>query len=1046
MKTIIKSRWLIIILWAVATIALTIFTPNLDQIIDQRGNMTMDQSYPSQAAQKMIDGMSTTKGNTGIFVFYDKNTLSDQDMNEIESALKDLKGDKRALGITDILDSFDTPEAKSQLVSKDNTTMLAQFTYEKDGSDTETFVNKVDSKLQNLKVSHYVTGSDFISNDYLKQTNSGVEKSAIITVLFILIVLVVMFRSVITPLVSLLSVGIAYLTSMGIVGQLIDKLGFPVTSLTRMFLILILFGIGTDYNILLFNRFKEEMKKHINIDDAISATFKTAGKTVVFSAATIFIAFMALNFVKFSVYRSGVAVAVGILVLVVELLTLTPALFRILGKGMFWPSRNVAEHRQSKIWEKASSFSTKRPAIVIAAIAILILPVILIGTYKLSFDNLQDMDNSSPSVMGFNTVSEHFNKGTTMPTTVVIQSVSAMDNSTSLAAIDSLTEKIRNIKGVNSVMGPTQPTGEEISDLYSGNQLGQVVSGMNSANGGLSQISAGLDTMKSKLTVPDFSKVTQLTDSTTKIESGMQSLTNAMKQLQSGVSSGASGATSIAQSIGQIKSSLSTVKGTIDQLNGGYSGLYSGLTTMKPNFSATEQGISQVAQLATGIQQAVAQLGTENSSLKNDPTYITLQKEAESLSSLASLDAGMKAMNTGLFSTNASDNSILYNLGLLNGGLVQISDGISKMEDGLDQLQSGEEALAQGLSQGSSGQSVIASNMQQLTDGLGQLSAGQQQLTGGLSTVGDSLSLLKNGIGASSDGIKKVSAGIGQSNDFLTTMESVKSFNIPDEALKSADFKKSLDSYMSSDRKTVKLTVTLNDDPYSDSAISTVNDINKFMSESLQGTALKDAKYAIGGQTSATNDLHGIATSDMATTQVIVLIGIFIVLVLVIKSFWIPVYIIGSLLLSFYSSISLTSLFTKIFLHTSEITWNVPFFGFVMIVALGVDYSIFLMTRYREYRHVKPHEGIVLASANVGGVVLSAALILAGTFATLIPSGLKTLVELAVCVVLGIFILSIILLPIVIPSLISIQDFFVKRYSYDQTDEVGISAKKEETR
>nr|WP_282434423.1 MMPL family transporter [Desulfosporosinus orientis] len=195
----------------------------------------------------------------------------------------------------------------------------------------------------------------------------------------------------------------------------------------------------------------------------------------------------------------------------------------------------------------------------------------------------------------------------------------------------------------------------------------------------------------------------------------------------------------------------------------------------------------------------------------------------------------------------------------------------------------------------------------------------------------------------------------------------------------------------------------------------------------MSGTTLANSQYAIGGETSTTNDLHGIAVSDMKTTQIIVLIGIFTVLALIIKSFWIPLYIIGSLLLSFYTSITLTSLFAEKFLHSGELAWNVPFFGFVMIIALGVDYSIFLMMRFKEYRGSTPHEGIVKASANVGGVVLSAARILAGTFATLAPSGINTLIELAVCVCLGIIILSVILLPFVIPAFISIQDHFLQK-------------------
>ena len=103
-------------------------------------------------------------------------------------------------------------------------------------------------------------------------------------------------------------------------------------------------------------------------------------------------------------------------------------------------------------------------------------------------------------------------------------------------------------------------------------------------------------------------------------------------------------------------------------------------------------------------------------------------------------------------------------------------------------------------------------------------------------------------------------------------------------------------------------------------------------------------------------------------------------------------------------------------------SWNVPFFSFIIIAALGVDYSIFLMRRFKEYPDVNPKEAIVLAAKNMGGVVMSAAIILAGTFATLYPSNLHLLMEMSICIVTGLFLLSIVLLPIVIPGLISIQD------------------------
>lgn len=148
---------------------------------------------------------------------------------------------------------------------------------------------------------------------------------------------------------------------------------------------------------------------------------------------------------------------------------------------------------------------------------------------------------------------------------------------------------------------------------------------------------------------------------------------------------------------------------------------------------------------------------------------------------------------------------------------------------------------------------------------------------------------------------------------------------------------------------------------------------------------------------------------------------------LVIRSFWIPVYIVGALLVAYYTAISVTSIITTKLFGMDGVSWNVPFFSFVVIAALGVDYSIFLMTRFKEYPGSDPKQAIILAGKNVGGVVMSAALILGGTFATLYPSNLHILMEMAICVVTGLFLLSVVLLPIVIPALISVQDKIARK-------------------
>ncbi|MNI85392.1 putative membrane protein YdgH [compost metagenome] len=90
-----------------------------------------------------------------------------------------------------------------------------------------------------------------------------------------------------------------------------------------------------------------------------------------------------------------------------------------------------------------------------------------------------------------------------------------------------------------------------------------------------------------------------------------------------------------------------------------------------------------------------------------------------------------------------------------------------------------------------------------------------------------------------------------------------------------------------------------------------------------------------------------------------------------------------------------------------------------MILALGVDYSIFVMMRYNELEG-EPSERIIRASRDIGGVILSAALILGGTFAALIPSGVLTLIQVAAVVIIGLVLLSLIAMPVLLPALIGL--------------------------
>lgn len=1009
MKKIIKFRWAILALWLTVTLLLSVFQPNVNAILQQRGQTGLNSDSPSVIADAILEKMETTEGTTNLIIFYDKNKLSDDEMSRIKEAVTEITDNGAELGISNMIDPFSKPDAKSSLVSDDGTTLMVSFKLDKGSRDIAEIKNELDNKLSNIDVAYYLTGTDFISNDYLNASISGVEKSAILTVLFILLVLILMFRSVVTPLVSLLAVAFSYFTSMGIVAQLIDKAGFPVTTLTQVLLILILFGIGTDYNILLFNRFKEELAQGISVDDAIINTYKTAGKTILFSVLTVLIAFSGLYFSESPIFQSGIAIVIGIAVLLLEIMTLTPFAMKTLGNKIFWPSKAASGHKESRLWGKLSAASTKHPIFSVLLVVLIIGTSAIFYQQNLNFDTVGELGNAYSSSKGINLVAEHFGKGQAMPSTLVIKNNSPMNNNDALSVIDQLTETIRQIDGVKEVASVTQPEGKQIDAFYISGQMSSVTDGLTSMQNGLNQISDGFTEAQSQFGSADFSKVSAMTDGTAQMRDAVSALAGGLSQLQSGLSDDAQNSETISNAIFTIESNLSDMSSGIKTLSENYTAMQSGFSAMGKQYQDAANALLAIKATLSQMQMMITSLGDSYPIVKSDTNYLSLKASVDSL--LSSLNRitpeGIKALNTNYDATTSGFAEANKNLELMSGGLAQMADGLKKVESG--------------LKRSSDGIGTVVTNLNNVAKGLDEMKSGQEQLVSGLNQFG----AFSTNMAKVSSSLKEISHGLGQSKDFLVQFDDEKIFHIPDEALTSSDYQAAMDALMSSDRTVTKLFVVLDDDPYSKEAVNTIQKINEAVPIGLQGTVLADAKFGVSGPSSATNDMNNILSRDLNKMMLIVLAGVFLVLLLVIRSFWMPVFITLSLLGSYYTSMFVTNSIFINALNYPGLSSFVPFFAFLIIVALGVDYSIFLMMRFKEYKDLTPKDAIVMASRQIGGVVMMAVVILGGTFATLIPSGMLLLIELAVSVIVGLFVLCFIMLPIFLPATIS----FINRHS-----------------
>lgn len=1014
MRKIIKWRWQLLGIWLIVTTLLTVFQPDVNAILHERGQNPLPADNPAVVASKVLKEMTQSEGRGNLIVFSADKPLSDSDWNGIESGIQSLRSKQDQLGFTEMIDPFTTPEARSMLVSKDQTTVMVPFNLQIKGRSVDDILEQFTAELKSVNVPYYLSGEDFIENDYLKASIAGVEKSAALTVIFILVVLILMFRSLVIPFVSLIAVGISYLVSMGIAAQIIDKLNFPVTSVTQMLLVLILFGIGTDYNILLFNRFKEELAQGKSTDEAIVTSYRTAGKTIFYSILTVFIAFAGLSFSDFGIYQSANVVAIGTVILLLEILTLTPLTMKVLGPKLFWPSRGINAHHESRFMGGLATFAVKRPFMTVIVIVALIIPVLLTSGQKLSFDQVAELGDDYPSTKGFSIVAERFSRGQALPTTLVIKGDNGLDNNDAFGIIDELTNAVGKIPGVESVSGITQPEGKPIDGFYISSQTAEVTKGISASSDGILRIKDGLDQMQAGLADADFSQADQLASGTAKLQDGYVQIAKALSQVASGVDGGAAGASELQGGIGKLREGLAQIAAQTTQLSNGLGQLQQGYTSAQGGFDKLVAGIPNIQTGLSSMNGLIDKLGQTHSELAKDADYATLRATGKQLeTALASMSSGFDSLQQNYKQLNAS-------LGNTTDGLKQLANAQTGIVNGIKELENGASKLADGLKQGSSGSKELAAQLTKLNTALADVQRGQVQLNAGLSQLSGGLGEMKTGLQKSSQGLGDISEGLDKTGEFVTQIGTRKTFFMPREAMQDDSFLKAMDTYMSKDRKITKLLVVLNEDPYSPSALDVIEEINETMDAGMAGTVLDGAVYGAVGPSSITYEMNKSQLASFNSTSIIVIVSVFLVLFMVIRSFWPAVYIVLSLLASYYVAMGASKFVTTYIIDADGVSSFVPFFSFIVIVAVGVDYGIFLMMRYKEYGELNHREAIKRSARSVGGVIISAMIILGGTFATLIPSGLVLLIELASAVIVGLVVLTFILLPMMVPALMAI--------------------------
>lgn len=510
MRNFRNGRFVSLFVWIVITIIAMYSLPDLGQLVRDKGEITLPDNVQSVIANNAIQDMNSDEGNAyELIVVFDgkgKESLTDVQLSEMESIIQSLEEEEERLSITSVVSPFDSPELSEQLVSEDESAAIVQLSVRQSFGTIDEVKEALTPLLEAEEVETYLTGSDLIAEDFTKTTEDGIKKTEAVAVVFIIIVLIVVFRSPIVPVVSLITVGVSYLVSMAIIASLVQHLNFPFSNFTQVFLIVILFGVGTDYNILLYTNFKEELSRQEDVRLAVKETIRSSGKTVLYSGIAVIIGFATLGLADFSFYQSTSAVAFGVAVLILVLTTLNPFFMGLLGKKMFWPSKRFEGHGDSRLWGALSSRSALRPFISLLIVALCIVPVLLMSKGDVHYNDLLEVDDEYASKQGIQLIQDKFPSGFSSPASLVINMNEPLDTQEMLSDMDHLTGVITQVEGVAEVMSPTRPVGEKIKELYINDQADSVGSGIGEANGGARDVQDGLSEAEQQLSENDGSR------------------------------------------------------------------------------------------------------------------------------------------------------------------------------------------------------------------------------------------------------------------------------------------------------------------------------------------------------------------------------------------------------------------------------------------------------------------------------------------------------------------------------------------------------------
>jgi RND superfamily putative drug exporter len=894
----------IILLWVFIVVLVNTIAPSLEEVGEAHAAPMAPKDAPSMKAMMLMghNFKEFNSNSTVMIVVEGQQPLGDdahkyynsiiaqlqQDPNHIQH-IQDFWGDPLTAA------GAQSPDAKGAYVmlnlAGDQGTSLAN-------ESVDAVRKVVDHTAAPPGVKAYVTGPAALTDDLHVIGNASLGKITLFSLAAIAIMLLIVYRSIVTTLIQLFLTFVGLGSARGVIAVLGSHNVFGLTTFASNILTMLGIAAATDYGIFIFGRYKEARRAGQDREAAYYTTFHSVAPVVLGSGLTIAGATYCLSFCRLPYFATmGVPVALGMLVVVAAALTLGPAVLFVGSRFGLYEGKRGAKGR---FWRRVGAAVVRWPApILVASAVIVLIGMVALPGYTTSYNDRYYMPASAPANLGYAAADRHFSEARMNPDILMVDADHDMRNPADMLVLDRVAHNVIRVVGLAMVQDITRPLGIPIQH------------------------------------------------SSIPFQNSMQGQTSN-------------------QNLPFLKDRMADILKMSDELQ------------------VTIDTLQRMYGLLLQVDATTHDLAQNT----NELTAIT----DELRDHIADFDDFFRPIRNYLYwEPHCFDIPLCWSTRSLFDSL----DGIDELTDKLHDVNKDTQTLDSLLPQ------VVA---------LLPVTIDTLKTTRGITmTLYATFSAMLNQMGAMND----TAIVMGQSFD---TAQNDDLFYLPPEAFDNPEFQRGLKMFLSPDGKSARFFVTYQGDPMTPEGIARVNAERTAAQEGLKMSSLSDAKIYLGGTAATYADMADGAKYDLMIAVLSSLTLIFMIMLLITRALVASLVIVGTAASSIAASFGLSVLVWQD-LFGIKIHWLVMVMAVIILIAVGSDYNLLLVSRFKEEIHAGLKTGYIRAMAGSGGVVTAAGLVFAVTMASMLGSELRIIAQLGSTIAIGLLLDTLIVRSLLMPSI-----------------------------